>query len=258
MHAAAEALAGRRVDVSIDTAASQLAVLVARFGIAVFDGLRGEQSLLRLASELGQVVRHRHSSTSGVTVLTNRVRSPAGPGLAGFTDQALVPHTDGSDQAHPPHLLVMACIQPATQAGGCVLVDGQPVHADLAASRPGGLTDLTVPRSAYFGGAAGFVGSVFELQPDGQISIRLRLDELVQFSPRTRRWLPLLREAIGRHAITFPLQAGSGYVLNNRRWLHGRQAFTGPRVMLRAHVTPQPTWQIPRGFIPSNPMNTPG
>jgi hypothetical protein len=248
--ATSESLAACRVDLSTATGMRDLATVLALRGVALIDGICDQQALHSLAGRLGEVVWHRDSDASGATVITNRNSIPAQPGRAGFTDQALPPHTDGSDRRQPPHLVVMACAQPAEHGGECLILDGQAVHTELAATAPDALTDLAAPRSAYFGGAAGYVGSVFELQPDGHVGLRLRLDELARFSPRTQRWLPALRQAIDRHTITLTPMAGSGYVLNNRRWLHGRYAFTGQRMMRRVHIAPWLDWHIPTGFPP--------
>ncbi|XHU10259.1 TauD/TfdA family dioxygenase [Amycolatopsis sp. WGS_07] len=149
---------------------------------------------------------------------------------------------------------MMACASPAPQGGACVLVDGRAVHAELAAARPEALLALCAPRGALFGGSAGYVGTVFETQPDGLVGLRLRLDEQVRFSPRTKPWLSDLRAAIDRHTITLDLAAGAGYAVNNRRWLHGRRGFTGQRVMCRILVEPRPAWRIPAGFAPAGAL----
>jgi Taurine catabolism dioxygenase TauD, TfdA family len=79
----------------------------------------------------------------------------------------------------------------------------------------------------------------------------LRFDELARFAPTVTHWLPELRAAIDRHTTTVQLGRGQGYVLHNYRWLHGRRAFTGQRVMFRVHVDPLPHLGIPVGFRPT-------
>jgi len=101
-----------------------------------------------------------------------------------------------------------------------------------------------------FGGAAGCLGSIFSNSGD-RITIRLRLDDLAQFSSETMRWLPVLRAAIDRHATVLRLNTGQGYILDNHRWLHGRRAFTGQRVMYRVNGNPLPDLGITPGFQPA-------
>ncbi len=87
------------------------------------------------------------------------------------------------------------------------------------------------------------------------MTVRLRLDDLAQFSPEVTRWLPTLRATIHQHTTTFTLAAGQGYVLDNHRWLHGRRAYTGPRVMYRITGNPLPHLGIVPGFVPTRRDN---
>ena len=45
------------------------------------------------------------------------------------------------------------------------------------------LDALREPRSAYFGGGSGYLGSVFEERDDHRVTVRLRFDGLIRFSP---------------------------------------------------------------------------
>lgn len=247
---AAAPLSDRHVELRAAGGVGELAAVVALHGFATFGCVPGEDALVQLAGRLGQVVRHRDSGSSGVTVIADRSQPTARPGQVGFTAQALIPHTDCSDQQHPAELVVMTCVRAGQQGGECVIVDGQAMYAELAATAPDALVDLSAPRSALFGGSAGLLGAVFEPSTDGLVGVRLRLDDLARFAPQTQRWIPLLRRTIDRCAFSFPLPAGAGYVVNNKRFLHGRCAFAGYRMMYRALVRPRPAWRIPAGFAP--------
>lgn len=109
---------------------------------------------------------------------------------------------------------------------------------------------LSAPRSVLFGGATGHLGSIFANTNDGHVTIRLRMNDLVRFSPEVTAFLPELRAAIDRHALTFTLNNGQGYILDNHRWLHGRGAFTGQRVMYRVNANPLNSLGIESGFRP--------
>ena len=247
---AATPLSDRHVELRAAGGVGELAAVLALHGFATFDGVPGEDALLQLAGRLGQVVRHRDSGSSGVTVIADRGQPTARPGQAGFTAQALIPHTDCSDQQHPAELVIMTCVRAGQQGGECVIVDCQAVYSELAAAAPDALVDLSAPRSALFGGSSGLLGAVFEPRADGLVGVRLRLDELARFAPQAQRWIPLLRRTIDQCAVSFPLPAGAGYVVNNRRFLHGRRAFVGHRMVCRALVRPRPAWRIPAGFAP--------
>jgi alpha-ketoglutarate-dependent taurine dioxygenase len=237
-----------RVNVGEPGAASRLVRALSHAGFALLDGVLDAGTLLRVARSIATIVPHRDSRPDGVTVLTNRGPVSERRGFAGFSPKELMPHTDRSGVAHPPALLMMACDQPAHTGGECIMVDGAAVYTDLAENEPEAVQALSTPRSALFGGAAGYLGSVFTPESNGRITVRLRLDNLARFSPQATRWLPQLRATIDRHAVTVQLRITQGYVLDNRRWLHGRRAFIGNRVLYRVTANPLPRLAIPSGF----------
>lgn len=222
-----------------------------RFGAALIDEVLGPSELVGLARSLGVVAPHRDSGPDGVTSIEDR--GVGSPGMAGFTRAELLPHTDRSGVDEPPILLLTACGRRPCSGGESLLVDGQVVHDDLARNAPDALVALSAPRSALFGGADGHLGSVFTRGAEGVVAIRLRLDSLVRFAPAAVPHLPVLRAAIRRHMIVLPVRAGSGYVLNNHRWLHGRRGFEGPRLMYRVIADPLPG-AVPGGFEPEAPL----
>ncbi|ACU35235.1 TauD/TfdA family dioxygenase [Actinosynnema mirum] len=222
---------------------------VARYGLAVVDSIGSAENLLRIARSIATIVPHRDSALNGVTTLVDLGKAES-IGFEGFSCRALEPHTDRSGVSNPPVLLMLACARPGTTGGECTLIDGQAVYADLAETAPGALDALCSPRSVLFGGASGHIGAIFSPARGGLVSVRLRTDDLVQFSPAVERRLPALREAIERHTLELPLEEGQGYFLNNARWLHGRRAFTGHRVVHRVNGTPLPHLGIEAGFMP--------
>ncbi|QUG99896.1 TauD/TfdA family dioxygenase [Saccharopolyspora erythraea] len=237
-----------RIDITTSDGHSTLVTKLAADGIALIEGVHDQASLLDLARSLGTITQHRDSTADGVTTIANLGKVGHRSGFAGFSTDALNPHTDRSGVPNPPSLLLMACRQPAATGGECIAIDGQAVHADLAETEPEAVHALSQPRSALFGGAAGHLGAVFERSADALVALRLRLDELAQFAPEVTRWLPALRNSLDRHAMTFTLDTGHGYILNNRRWLHDRRAFTGHRRMYRVNLEPLPRLGIPAGF----------
>ncbi|WP_309112798.1 TauD/TfdA family dioxygenase [Saccharothrix sp.] len=60
--------------------------------------------------------------------------------------------------------------------------------------------------------------------------------------------LVTLRAAIDQHVTDLDLSAGQGYILDNHRWLHGRRAFTGHRVVHRVNANPLPHLGIRTGI----------
>ncbi|MFJ4656236.1 TauD/TfdA family dioxygenase [Nocardia sp. NPDC088792] len=236
------------VDLQQDWAAGVAAGLAAD-GLARFDSIRTRAQLVTLGASLGQVVPHRDSGDDGVTTLEHRAGLAHRLGFEGFGTGSLLPHTDRSGVPEPPALLLVVCGRKSVTGGECIAIDGRAVYSDLAENWPGAVEALTQPRTALFGGASGHLGSVFEQAKGGRIRVRYRRDGLVQYSPDITRWLPTLDAAIERHMIRFKLEPGQGYVLHNHRWLHGRSAFTGERIMYRLSLNPHPEFAIPSGFL---------
>jgi alpha-ketoglutarate-dependent taurine dioxygenase len=245
-----------RVSSRDENTATGLVSALAEHGLVLLDGVVGADDLLRLAHSIATIVPHRDSDPAGLTTIADvggHVRS----GFAGFSACALNPHTDRSGIATPPVLLMMSCGQPASSGGECVVIDGKAVYDNLAESDPKVLKALSAPRSVLFGGAAGHLGSIFTRIGD-RITVRLRLDELAQFSPEIAHRLPVLKATIDRHVNMFRLNVGQGYILDNYRWLHGRRAFSGQRVMYRVNGNPLPHLGITHGFEPARALTPAG
>jgi hypothetical protein len=130
----------------------------------------------------------------------------------------------------------MLCKSPAPIGGDSVLVDGYEIRAVLASRFPEALRELSRPASVVFGGGDAFhAGAIFEDGPGG-IHIRFRYDNLAYFSPPLIPLMPSFLSLLDERAFSFRLGAGQGYIVDNRRWLHGRTAFSGPREMHRLLV----------------------
>lgn len=231
--------------------AAGVAAKLAADGLARFDGITTRSQLVALGASLGHPVPHRDSALDGVTMLMHRGRLAGRIGFEGFGNGPLPPHTDRSGTPDPPALLMVVCGRKG-KGGECIVIDGERVYTDLILTNPAAVQVLSRPRTVLFGGASGYLSSIFEQTPDGRIRVRYRSDELAKFSPDIVRWLPALTNAVERCTIQFELEPGQGYVLHNHRWLHGRTGFTGDRVMYRLSVNPHAEFAIPSGFEAPN------
>ena len=235
------------VDLSQTDLHRRLASALTERGLATFDGIPDRAAFAVLAHDLAALYPHPDGDPDGLTLLHAREGDPE-TGKRGFTDSELLPHTERSCTPFPPRLLMLMCLTPANHGGQTLLTDGQAVAEDLVRTEPETLRVLSGPHTAYFGGAAGHAGSIFEPTGTGRWAIRLRLDELVRFAPHVIPHMEILREAIDQHVMTLSLGRGQGFVLDNTRWLHGRCSFQGPRVMLRALGEPRSSLPLDRGF----------
>ncbi len=225
---------------------SRVTALLDEHGLVTFSGITDRAALADAAHRLMSIRPHRDAAPDGVTVITDS--GTTGPGYAAFTDAELIPHTDGTSLPDPPCLLLLTCQQPARHGGTTLLADAARITATLAQQHPDALRALSAPRAAYFGTAGGYLGPVCEPAGPGRARIRLRLDDLAMFSADVTPLLPILRAVITQHQQTIQLRAGQGLLVSNTRWLHGRDRYTGPRVMLRILGDPLPGTGIQPGF----------
>lgn len=178
-----EMLARPSIDLHRPGGLDQLTDALRAQGLAVFTGVADRAEALQLARSLIMVRRHRDGDLDGVTTIAQRADVAQRPGFAGFSDRKLLPHTEGTTLPRPPGALILICARAAHAGGDSVLVDGREVYDEIARSDPAMLQVLCEPRSAYFGGGHGHLGSIFTPARDGRVTLRLRLDHLARLSP---------------------------------------------------------------------------
>jgi alpha-ketoglutarate-dependent taurine dioxygenase len=239
-------------DILDPTQQPRVIALLREHGLVTFTGITDRAMLASVARRLMSIRPHRDAGPDGVTVITDTQTTD--PGYGAFTDAELIPHTDGTSLPDPPGLLLLTCQQPASQGGNTLLADAARITATLAGQHPAALRALSAPRAAYFGAAGGYLGPVCEPAGPGRARIRLRLDDLAMFSADATPIIPLLRAVITQHLHAIQLRTGQGLLVSNTRWLHGRDCYTGPRIMLRILGDPLPGTDIQPGF----PAPTPG
>ncbi|MHA6794891.1 TauD/TfdA family dioxygenase [Pseudonocardia bannensis] len=196
---------------------------------------------------------------AAATLLGTRLRQvfPGRP-QAGERAEALGLHSDGADVRVDVHgrtvqlrhegedVLLLLCAQPATTGGDSVLVDGYQLVDGLRGTRPDVHAFLT-------GADVDFVGS---LPPRRGVPAIPRACRMVEYTRTGRRVvraseyaLPLPREphweahqdlldeysdvlaTAFAYAPRFRMETGELLVLDNYRYLHGRDGFEGRRLM---------------------------
>jgi hypothetical protein len=154
--------------------------------------------------------------------------------MHGFSDAELAFHTDRSGIDEPPVVLATYCDQPAREGGVSRLADGKLIFKALARSSPELLQALLAPASAVFGGSESMVASsVFARSASGKMTLRFRVDGLGYFPLPVASAIAECFRIANRIAESYLLRSGEGYVVDNRRWLHSRTAFSGERVIYR-------------------------
>jgi len=242
-------ICSRPIDLRQPSATRRLYRHLAACGIAVVGGIDDRSCAIGFARSVMAIMPHRDADPDGATTIRRRRDVGNRAGFAGFGDDELRPHTEGTALPYPPRMLILVCHRRAERGGDTVLADGRDVYDEVARDEDM-LMALSTVRSACFGAPPGHVGSVFAATTDGRVSIRLRLDDLVQFTPATARYAGRLRLIVERHTYVVRLAEGHGLVLLNDRWLHGRTRFVGDRTMFRILGDPLPRFALPPGFAP--------
>jgi hypothetical protein len=242
------------VDMGAKDAETTVAARLGRLGLVTLDGLATRKVVLTTARRLLTVAPHRDGDPDGLTVIHDTGRHQGQPSYEGLGSGELAAHTEGSKLKTPPRLLLNACAQPAESGGVCLLTDGRAVYADLAANDPEALEALSEPTAGLFGGHDGTLAPVFGHPSDGLITLRLRMDRLVAWNPLVTPHIRTLAQTIARHQHPLYLKAGDAYLIDNRRWLHARSAFTGQRRLYRALGAPRFT--LPAGFTAPEVLQT--
>jgi alpha-ketoglutarate-dependent taurine dioxygenase len=242
-------------DATVPSATKAISHRICADGLALFDGVYSIEAMLAVARPLMTITPHPDSDERGVTVIAELGPAANQPNANGFSHHELIAHTDRSGIPEPSALMMLTCAIQAPAGGASRFTDGLAVYGDLAAHCPDALGPLSRPHSALFGGAAGYLSSVFTQVPgtgSPRIAIRLRLDDLVSFSPDVAEWIPQLTAAINRHSFTTTLQPGQGVILDNHRWLHARDTFQGLRRIYRLLGNPLANIPMAPG-IPAEP-----
>jgi alpha-ketoglutarate-dependent taurine dioxygenase len=215
-------------------------------GFVTFSGVNSIRELANLAEQLGDPIIHRDSLYRGVITL-KPVEGEHRPDYSGFTYNAQSLHTDGSTVAEPASLLLFCCETPASRGGISLLLDGKVLYAHLQKQDPELLAALEQPEAGTFGKEQ-YKAPVFSRPLNNIVSIRFRNDTLVTYSPNIQAKFIKLITMMDTLKLKIPLKRGQGYILNNRRVLHGRTPLEGPRVVHRVQVKAKPSFNLVPGF----------
>jgi alpha-ketoglutarate-dependent taurine dioxygenase len=197
-----------------------------------------EGKLASIVAGLGKTLPHPDADEEGVTKLGFDSGKAAGLNRLGFSRRALRLHTDRSILSRPPDLLIFWCDRQARSGGQTTLADGKMIYRTLRRRYPFLIEHLENADNFVFRTDCEMrSGAVFERDGDSRRSVRLRLDDLLYVSQPLWEWMGVIADCVEEARLTYKLQPGQGYILQNTRWLHGRQPFFGPRTCKRILVS---------------------
>jgi len=209
---------------------------VRRYGFAVMTDTPTEPGTLCKVAELFGYVRETNYGRHF------EVRTEVNPTNLAFTGLGLQAHTDNPYRDPVPTIQVLYCLESSAAGGENMVVDGFAAAQRLRAENPEGF-DLLANHCARFeyAGEAGVCLTsrrpMIELAPDGElIGIRFNnrsfaavtdvpFDKMEAYYAAYRR----LGEIIDDTAmeLTFRLEPGEAFVVDNTRVLHARKGYSG-------------------------------
>ena len=204
-------------------------------------------SVLAVASALGVIFETNYGRAFDV-------RAAPDPNNAAFSSAPLAPHTDNPYRTPVPGFQALACVAAAARGGATTFVDGAALAAALRAAAPAAYDALARVdvEFAWAGARAAHRATrrVLEADADGRL-VSVHWNDRAQRAPAAAgandwfdaasAWSSLLSSGV--HAISIALAPGDAVIWDNRRLLHGREAYedgggaAAPRWLQGAYVT---------------------
>ena len=217
-----------------------------RYGVSIVTSLADN---IEAGMDVARKVGHLRETNFGVNF---EVVSKPDPNNLAYTSLALPLHTDLTNQELPPGYQFLHCLANEATGGGSTFCDGVAVANDLKLADPDAFDVLATAKVPFrFHDRDTDIRSrkaVIILDDAGDVSeicFNAHLADIVDLEPRQlrsfyrayRRFMSMLRDPF--YGISLRLAKGEMVVFDNRRVLHGREAFdpsTGQRHLNGCYV----------------------
>jgi len=202
------------------------------YGLSIVDNLEDRTSAgVDVAERIGFLRKTNFGTTFEV------INKPDPNNLA-YTSVALPLHTDLPNQEVPPGYQFLHCLANEATGGGSVFADGFAMAEDLRADNPEAfrlLCEVPIPFRFHDGEADIRVhepvitldrsGAVIEIRYNAHLAgiFDMPADIMADYYRAYRAYMARTRDP--RYHLTLKLKAGEMVVFDNRRILHGREAF---------------------------------
>jgi gamma-butyrobetaine dioxygenase len=170
------------------------------------------------------------------------VRTEVNPSNLAYTGLGLQAHTDNPYRDPSPTLQILYCLENSAKGGDSIVVDGFRAAERLRDENPAGFALLAgyPARFEYSGSAGTHLSSkrpMIELTPDGQlIAVRFNnrstapltdipFDNMAEYYAAYRQFAEIIDDP--DMSITFKLEPGESFIVDNTRVLHGRVGYSG-------------------------------
>jgi gamma-butyrobetaine dioxygenase len=203
-----------------------------RFGLSLVTGI-GDSEESGVA--LGKMVGFLRRTNFGETF---RVETKPDPNNLAYTSQALALHTDLPNQELPPGFQFLHCVRNDAEGGGSVFADSFRIAESIRSSDPEAFRLLSqIPIPYRFHDKAYDIrvhrpliglderGALFDVRYSAHLMDAFDMEAGIMADYYRAFRLFMLGTRDPANIIAFKLNAGEMVVFDNRRVLHGRQAF---------------------------------
>ena len=204
----------------------------ARFGLSIVEGLPDRiDAGVEIAERIGFLRQTNFGTTFEVISLPD-------PNNLAYTSVALPLHTDLPNQEVPPGFQFLHCLVNSATGGGSVFADGFAIASDLRTEDTGAfrlLCETAIPfrfhdREVDIRVRAPVIslddqGAFCQIRYNAHIAATFDMpaEAMPAYYRAYRAYMAKTREA--KYRLTFKLEAGEMIAFDNRRVLHGREAF---------------------------------
>jgi gamma-butyrobetaine dioxygenase len=204
----------------------------AAFGITLVEHLDDStEAGVEVAKRIGFLRRTNFGTTF-------EVMNKPDPNNLAYTSVALPLHTDLPNQEVPPGYQFLHCLANEATGGGSLFADGFAMAEDLRQEHPEAfrlLCDIPIPFRFHDEGAdirlhkpvitLGTAGNVIEIRYNAHLAgiFDMSADIMPAYYRAYRTYMAKTRDL--KYRVTLKLKAGEMVVFDNRRVLHGRDAF---------------------------------
>eukprot|EP01040_Poterioochromonas_malhamensis_P000569 gene569-609_t len=220
-------------------------------GIVLIRHVTNREKLSCVGSALGDIEQPREVGEGPFSVITAREdvisQRESFSSADGYSSKALPLHTDRSAKKNPPDILICVVEKQSSIDGESTLCDGKQVAEHVKSENPEFFHSL-LTTSVHFQFKDGSLSAPLLEEKNGVFSWRLRQDAQI-FLPLAlvEHWKYFL-QVLAQFTCTLRFEEGEGYVLNNRRWFHGRNSFEGERRVIRLLITGFEGKKLVQGF----------
>ena len=218
-----------------------------------------------IAKKFGLIQKNKSTNNDNVAIVSAKpIESDVVRGV--YSAGEFFPHTDGPylqgieerqgiiRGISPPKFILLKCIDAAESGGETILVDGKKALLEALNNYPQIIGELFDSNSKFFLGNGVMTSqSVFKLRSDGSIQFNYSNDSNFILTEKSKVLVDIFDNNCLEPSHEFKLNSGEVLLIDNYRILHGRNKFSGSRVLERVWIQDEET--VSKKYVRSKPKS---